>query len=87
MLLGWLCVDVERPVGERENLIAAEVTMCAVFFHDDGPQIVGQSAFLGADRRPPVTNRSPHRILSLQFQHHKEVAAVLAFDAVTRRAQ
>jgi hypothetical protein len=87
MLFCWLCVDVERPVGERENLIAAEVAMCAVLFHDDGPQVVGQSALLGADRHPAVANRRPHRILSLQFQHHKKVAAGFAFDAVTKRAQ
>jgi hypothetical protein len=86
-MLGWLCVDVERPVWERENLIGAEMAMCAVLFHDDGPQIVGQSALLGADRGPPVTNRRPHRILSLQFQHHKKFAAGFAFDAVTKQAQ
>jgi hypothetical protein len=68
-------------------LFAAEVDKRAVALHDHRPDVVGQIALAGHDDCPAIAKRRVHGERSLQFQHHKKVAAGFAFDAVTKQAQ
>jgi hypothetical protein len=59
----------------------------AVAFHDHRPDVVGQIALAADNDRPAIAKRRVHGERACQFQHHKEVAAGSAFDAVTEQAQ
>jgi hypothetical protein len=81
--------DVERPVRERENLIAAEMADRAVALHRACPDVVGQSAFAADEDGPAVADGRVDGERALQFQHHKNVTAlgfaIFARSGVIRR--